>query len=117
MLKENKVKIIIIISWLFFSSLIYPNIIKAEGLEIKVILKDNKFTPTEIKIPAGMKAKLIITNNDPAAEEFESIELNREKMIKPGQTVTIILPKLKPGRYKFFGEFHPETTKGEIIVE
>lgn len=85
--------------------------------EIQVVIKDHQFSPSEIKIKAQTKTKLLITNQDSSAEEFESFSLNREKMIRPGQTVTIFLPPLKPGTYDFFGEFHPDTAKGKIIVE
>ncbi len=85
--------------------------------EIKVTLKDHRFSPAEIRVPAGARAKLSITNQDATVEEFESHTLNREKLIRPGQTVMIPLPALAPGRYDFFGEFNPETAKGQIIVE
>lgn len=85
--------------------------------EIQVVIKDHQFSPSEIKIKAQTKTKLVITNQDNSAEEFESFSLNREKMIRPGQTVTIFLPPLKPGTYDFFGEFHPDTAKGKIIAE
>lgn len=85
--------------------------------EIQVVIKDHQFSPSEIKIKAQTKTKLLITNQDSSAEEFESFSLNREKMIRPGQTVTIFIPSLKPGTYDFFGEFHPDTAKGIIIVE
>ena len=70
-----------------------------------------------MRVQAHTKTKLIVTNQDAAAEEFESPSLNREKMIRPGQSVTILLPPLKPGRYEFFGEFHPETARGAVIAE
>jgi len=85
--------------------------------EIQVVIKDHQFLPSEVKIKAQTKTKLLITNQDSSAEEFESFSLNREKMIRPGQTVTIFLPPLKPGSYDFFGEFHPDTAKGKIVVE
>ena len=85
--------------------------------EIQVVIKDHHFSPSEVKIKAQTKTKLLITNQDSSAEEFESFSLNREKMIRPGQTVTIFLPPLKPGTYDFFGEFHPDTAKGKIVVE
>jgi hypothetical protein len=60
---------------------------------------------------------LIISNEDATAEEFESFSLNREKVVRAGQSITIFLPPLKPGRYDFFGDFHPDTTKGTVIAE
>ena len=87
------------------------------GQEIRIVIKDHKFSPSEVRVKANTKIKLLVSNEDPTAEEFESFSLNREKMIRPGQTVTIFLPPLKPGSYDFFGEFHPDTAKGKIVVE
>lgn len=86
-------------------------------VEVRVSIKDHHFVPAEIKVKPNEKVKLIVTNEDPTAEEFESFSLNREKMIRPGQSVTIYLSPLKPGRYEFFGEFHPDSAKGRIIAE
>lgn len=85
--------------------------------ERTLTIKNHVFSPREITVKAHTKVKLIVTNEDAAAEEFESHSLNREKMIRAGQSVTILLPALKPGRYEFFGEFHPETARGAVIAE
>ena len=85
--------------------------------EIHIVIENHLFVPDEIRVKAGTKIKLIVENKDKSAEEFESYSMNREKMIGPGRTVTIFLPKLKPGTYDFFGEFHPDTAKGVIIAE
>ncbi len=88
-----------------------------DRMEIKMAVKNNRFVPDEIRIQAGTTVKLTITNSDSTVEEFESFSLNREKLIPPGKTVTIFLPKLQPGTYEFVGEFHPETARGRLIVE
>lgn len=80
-------------------------------------IKDHLFYPDKLIIPADTKVKLRIHNLDPTAEEFESYELNREKVI-PGLTESIIfIGPLKQGEYPFFGEFFPKTAQGKIIVE
>lgn len=85
--------------------------------EIKITIKDSKFNPQEIKVKAGKKIKVIVTNSDKSAAEFESVDLDREKVVRPGQSITILLPKLEPGSYEFFDHFHPKTPKGKIIAE
>ena len=85
--------------------------------EIRISIKEHRFSPSEVRVKADTKLKLIISNEDPTAEEFESFSLNREKVVRGGQSITIFLPPLKPGRYDFFGEFHPDTAKGQIIAE
>lgn len=86
-------------------------------LEQTLTIKDHRFTPAEIKVPAGKKVKLIIDNQDPTAEEFESHELNREKVI-PGKTKGVVfIGPLSPGKYPFFGEFNTKTAQGVVIAE
>src|SRR5204863_7903655 len=80
--------------------------------EFTLIIKDHKFDPAEIKIPAGQKVKLIVHNQDATAEEFESHSLNREKVIPPRSKATIFIGPLKAGKYPFVGEFHEATAKG-----
>lgn len=68
-------------------------------------------------MPAGKGFTLLVTNQDQTIEEFESPDLNREKIIRPGQTARIAVSPLSPGRYEFFGEFSPTTAQGRIIAE
>lgn len=83
----------------------------------KLIIKDGRFEPETIHVPARTRFKLVITNQGPGPEEFESKELRKEKVIAEGVTRSVVFAPLKPGRYRFFGEFHPETAQGHIVVE
>ena len=68
----------------------------------------------------GFRALAISANyasQDATAEEFESYELNREKVVPPKGQVTIFVGPLEPGRYPFFGDFHKETAKGVLIAK
>ena len=85
--------------------------------EIALTIRDHRFAPDELRVPAGQKIKLIVHNQDATAEEFESHELNREKVIAPGAKVSIYIGPLKPGRYPFFGDFNQKTARGVIIAE
>lgn len=89
----------------------------ADTPEFSLNIKDHKFTPEELKIPKDTKVKLVITNQDATPEEFESYELNREKIISAGGKAVIFVGPLKPGKYPFFGEFNQATAKGAIIAE
>jgi plastocyanin len=89
----------------------------ADDGAITIILKDNRFTPNVVEIPAGKKIKLIIRNQDQAAEEFDSGELRREKVIPGGGEGSVFIGPLEPGTYSFIGEFHPDTAKGQIVVK
>jgi plastocyanin len=85
--------------------------------ELAVTIKNHQFDPPEVRAKAGEKIVLKVTNADAAPEEFESSSLNREQVIRPNHTVTIHLPALKPGRYEFYGEFHPKTATGRLVIE
>lgn len=85
--------------------------------EFYLTLENHVFAPSELKIPANTKVKLIILNKDSVAEEFDSFDLNREKVLFPKRKSTIFIGPLKPGRYEFFGEYHPNSARGVITVE
>ena len=88
-----------------------------ETAAITITVKDGTFIPAEITGPANAKFKLVLRNEGKEAEEFESVELNREKVVAPGKSATIFLGPLKPGTYGFFGEFHPTTAKGTLVIK
>lgn len=82
-----------------------------------IIIKDHKFVPDTFEIPAGQKIKLIVENQDPTPEEFESHDFHREKIILGNSKAVILIGPLKPGEYKFFGEFNEATAQGKVIVK
>lgn len=81
-----------------------------------ITIRNHRFEPAEISIPAGRKVRLLVKNADPTPEEFESFELNREKIVSGGAEATIYVGPLDPGTYPFFGDFHQDTAKGRIVV-
>lgn len=85
--------------------------------EFIIVIKNHVFTPSEVRIPANTKVKLIVDNQDATAEEFESKDLKREKVIPAMSKGTISVGPLKAGKYSFFGEFHEKTARGAVIVE
>jgi len=80
-------------------------------------LKDHHFVPDMIEAPADSKLVLIIKNEDPTPDEFDSTQLRREKVIPPGKEITVLVGPLKPGSYKFVGEYHEDTAKGVLLVK
>lgn len=89
----------------------------AAGNEFALAIRNHRFEPAEIRVPANQKVKLIVHNQDATAEEFESHELNREKVIPGGAKANIFIGPLQPGRYPFFGEFNEKTARGVLIAE
>ena len=43
--------------------------------------------------------------------------MRKELVLAPGVTRKLVFYPLKPGSYKFFDEFHPETAQGRIIAK
>jgi len=87
-----------------------------ELMQFRIDIRGHLFYPPEFDVPAGKKFRLLVVNNDATPEEFESYELNREKVIMGGTSVTIFIGPLAPGQYPFFGEFNPKTAQGKIIA-
>jgi plastocyanin len=102
---------------LFAASLLLAGAVMAQDAEVKIVIRDHKFEPAEVTVPAGQKVKLVIENQDATAEEFESYELNREKVVPPKGRITVFVGPLKPGRYPFFGDFHKDSAKGVLIAQ
>ncbi|MAC32804.1 MAG: hypothetical protein CME40_11940 [Haliea sp.] len=82
----------------------------------EIEIRGHLFFPEELRIPADTKVKLRVHNRDATPEEFESYELNREKVIMGGRSASIFVGPLAPGVYPFFGEFNPRTAQGRILV-
>lgn len=89
----------------------------AKAEELTIAFRNHRFEPARLEVPAHQKFKLLVKNDDATADEFESAELNREKLVPPGQTITVFLGPLEPGEYKFFGDFHQDTAKGVLIAK
>lgn len=84
---------------------------------IEIEIRDHLFYPPEVVVPANTKVKLLVINHDPTPEEFESYELNREKVISGNSKTVIFIGPLNPGEYPFFGEFYPKTAQGIVRAE
>ncbi len=101
--------------WLFL--LLFSGVASAAKPTFTLTIKDHLFYPSELVVPAKQKIKLMIINQDGTPEEFESYELNREKVILGKQKTVIFIGPLEPGEYPFFGEFHMGTAQGKIIAQ
>ena len=85
--------------------------------EFKLVIENHAFTPERLELPAGKKVKLMVENRDAAAEEFESESLKIEKVIAGKGQGTVYVGPLKPGEYKFIGEYHEKTAHGVVVVK
>jgi hypothetical protein len=89
----------------------------ADAPQFELIIKDHRFQPAELTIPANQKVKLVVKNEDSTPEEFESHSLNREKVIAGKSQAVIWIGPLPPGEHKFFGEFNEATAQGRLIIK
>lgn len=85
--------------------------------ETQLVIRDHLFYPSTLEIPADTKVRILIDNQDDTPEEFESYELNREKVIPGKSKAVIFVGPLKPGEYPFFGEFYQKTARGKLVVK
>ena len=81
-----------------------------------IVIKEHRFDPAVVEVPAGKKFRLLVKNQDPTPEEFESKELRREKVIKGNSEAVINLGPLKAGTYPFVGEFNEKTAQGRLVA-
>jgi hypothetical protein len=84
---------------------------------IEIEIREHLFYPDVVEIPANTKVKLLIRNLDPTPEEFESYELNREKVIAGNSETVVFIGPLPAGEYPFFGEFFPKTAQGKVVAK
>jgi hypothetical protein len=89
---------------------------RAQDTSYSLTIHDSSFEPSTLNVKAGVKFKLVVKNARKVATEFESAELNREKVVPPGQTVVIYVGPLAPGTYPFFDDFH-QSTHGQMIAK
>ena len=88
----------------------------ADDQLVRLTIKEHRFIPDRLEVPAKTKLVLIIRNEDAEPEEFESPALRREKIVHPGAETRLVLGKLDPGEYAFVGEYHEATAKGVIVA-
>lgn len=87
------------------------------GGPIAVTLKDHKFAPAQITVPANQPIVIQLTNQDATAEEFDSTALKVEKVVAGNSEGDVHIRPLDPGKYPFMGEYHSATAQGVVIVK
>jgi hypothetical protein len=113
---KNTGPMLIVLSLLIALSFV-TELAKAETLEVELRIRDHLFFPSTLIIPANQKVKIRVINEDPTPEEFESFELNREKVIAANSQTVIFIGPLEVGEYPFFGEFYPKTAQGVVVAK
>lgn len=83
---------------------------------VVVTLKDHRFTPDTITVPAGVRIKFDVSNRDATADDFDSDDLHVDKDLAPHGRATFVVGPLKPGSYAFEGELHAATARGVVVA-
>lgn len=89
----------------------------ADDDAVHLTLKDHKFAPEGVTIPAGKKVKFVVKNLDATPAEFESDDFKAEKVIPAGKEVEILVGPLKAGTYEFHDEYHEAQSKTRLTVK
>ncbi|GAA6183976.1 cupredoxin domain-containing protein [Aliiglaciecola sp. NS0011-25] len=84
--------------------------------EITITIRNHLFYPPEIDIPQHKKVRITFINQDDTPEEIDSFDLNREKVVFANSRSSIYVGPLDAGRYRYFGEYHPNTAIGFVNV-
>lgn len=106
-----------VLAAILFAAAISAAHARAEDQVFTLTIKDHQFAPATIEVPAGQKIKLTVRNQDATAEEFDSYDLNREKVIPGGSDGIVFIGPLDPGTYEFMGEFHADTAQGKVVAK
>ena len=88
-----------------------------DSAKVSLTLKDHRFSPAEPTAPAGKPITIEVSNLDSTPSEFESKTLRVEKVVPAGGKVAVQVRALEPGRYRFFDDYHEDTTEGFLVVK
>ncbi|MEY4592099.1 MAG: hypothetical protein RIR18_994 [Pseudomonadota bacterium] len=105
------------VAFLLVNALLFGNAMADEMPTYKLLMKDGRILPETLEVVAGVRFRLEVKNEGPGSAEFESLELKKELVLAPGVTRTLVFFPMKPGSYKFFDDFHPETGQGRIVAK
>jgi RPA family protein len=88
----------------------------AQESTYSLTVQNGRFEPSTLSVKAGVKFKLVITNKGAKPAEFESAEMNREKIVPAGGSVQVYIGPLAPGAYPFFDDFD-QKNRGQIVAK
>ena len=86
-------------------------------VEVKLTMEKDQFVPAELHVKAGRPFILVLTNADDITHELDIPDLRLEKKVRPGQTVKLQMPALKPGRYKLIDDDSTPVLNGVMLAE
>jgi hypothetical protein len=109
----------VILAWLLAAAIpfVLPARAPAEEDALPIIrFEEGRFDPGDLVVKAQTPFRLRVRNTTKEVVEFESFELNRERVVQPGQEIVVYLPALDPGTYPYFDDFHHAMGQGTITA-
>ena len=88
----------------------------AQDASYTMTIGAKSFQPGSLTVKSGVKIKLVVSNASSKTAEFESSDLNREKVIAAGSSAVVYIGPLAPGSYGVFDDFNP-SVKGQIVAK
>ena len=80
----------------------------AQETAYSLTVQNGKFEPSTLAVKAGVKFKLVVSNKGTKPAEFESPELNREKIVPAGASVPALHRAAGAGRLSVLRRFRSE---------
>jgi len=111
------VKLAVTSSLLFSASVFAASVPVPNDEPVKLVIENHGFTPSTFTVPAGKRFRIQLTSHDDSVDEFESYDMKFEKIVVPGDTITVFAGPMHPGTYTFFDDYHPDQAKGTVVVE
>jgi hypothetical protein len=108
---------VLLIAAVLAGFLALPGFARAQELaNFNLAIQEHHFDPADLAVPAGVRLTVTVKNLNPNAAEFESSDLDREKVVVGGGSIIVYLGPLTPGSYEFFNDFDP-AARGHIVVK
>jgi Cupredoxin-like domain len=85
--------------------------------EVPLAMEKDRFVPAEVRVKAGRPFVLVLTNRDDISHELDIPKLRLEKKIRPGQTLRLPIPALKPGTYELIDDDSTPSLSGTMVAE
>lgn len=89
----------------------------ADPMTYEITLKDQTFTPAELKVPAGTAFIIKVKNENAAPAEFESTDMKFEKVVAGNSEILTKVKALPGGIFEFYDEYHEDTARGTVVSE
>lgn len=115
-----RMRILPVAAVLMAALLALSGVVSASAAEMKtyeITLKGKAFTPATITVKAGEAFRIKLKNGNAMPAELESSKLGFEKVVAGMSEILVNVRAQSAGTYKFFDDFHPKETVGQVVVE